>query len=499
MNLLSGFTSVPAITPAFNVGGGFDILTGAYYIGRWGQSILNGGLYSTVSIAGPANSFKSALIDYLHLTVCDRIKPYQLSKYCTENSSTYKRLQALCAKMPNMSKIDHSNEFLEPEEIKIRLTTIKEEMGDVYFSKMSKLSRFKASDKSIKRFTTPFRNAKGDPITMIQPTGLIIDSISAFMTTNVEEGMIANNNLGSSEQNTVWMRLGLAKKLLISELPGLCSRGSMFVGLTAHVGEEFELGGPMAPKKHKLTHAKKGTTMKGASKAFEYINTVLFEIQNVSLLNNKTYNTGVLYPANARDRGEETADLILIKLIAIRNKEGGSGNRLNVVVSQREGLLPHLTQFHHLKESKFFGLVGNDRNYALALLPDLPLSRTTVRNLIDNMPELRRALEITDELLQIKEYWDTPKDDLLCTPEELYNDIIALGYNWKTLLNTRGWWVFDEHLNDNLPELSTWDLLRIRKGLYKPYWLSRSWAKTEKPKGLLLDVLSQISEDEKYD
>ena len=60
--------------------------------------------------------------------------------------------------------------------------------------------------------------------------------------------------------------------------------------------------------------------------------------------------------------------------------------------------------------------------------------------------------------------------DLWCTPQELYKDIKEQGYDWDQLLSTRGYWMFD---NDKqaTPYLSTLDLLRMRKKLYKPHWL----------------------------
>jgi hypothetical protein len=67
--------------------------------------------------------------------------------------------------------------------------------------------------------------------------------------------------------------------------------------------------------------------------------------------------------------------------------------------------------------------------------------------------------------------WHTLQEGLLCTPKELYEDLIKAGYEWDTLLNTRGWWTHELGEADELPFLSTMDLLRMRKGLYHPYWL----------------------------
>ena len=62
-------------------------------------------------------------------------------------------------------------------------------------------------------------------------------------------------------------------------------------------------------------------------------------------------------------------------------------------------------------------------------------------------------------------------EGITCTPEELYNDIKALGYDWDVLLNTRGYWVIDQYEN-KVPYLNTLDILRMRKEKYFPYFLN---------------------------
>ena len=136
--------------------------------------------------------------------------------------------------------------------------------------------------------------------------------------------------------------------------------------------------------------------------------------------------------------------------------------------------MPALTEFHHIKTNNKYGIDGSNVNYALDLRPDVRLSRTTVRKKLDTDPLLVRAVNITSELLQIGKFHPQYIDNgLLCTPKELYDDIKAMGYDWDTLLNTRGWWTPDQYKKDILQYLSTIDLLKMRKGMYVPYWLSK--------------------------
>ncbi len=178
------------------------------------------------------------------------------------------------------------------------------------------------------------------------------------------------------------------------------------------------------------------------------------------------------YPREGEnDNTEMGTDLNIVTLRQLRSKSGPTGITLELIVSQNEGVLPSLTEFHYIKGNERFGLTGTLQHYALDLYPDVKLSRTTVRTKIDNDPKLRRALNITSELLQMHQLWTHLDPKLLCTPKELYDDLKAKGYDWnEEILITRGWWTLD---NDKHPVkfLSTMDLLRLRTGQYpKPYW-----------------------------
>jgi len=470
MNFLSSLSSIPPFRPAYNCGSMLDIPTGTYHFGEYGQSILSGGMPHILSVVGPGNAGKTSIIYHIALVATDRITPMGTSIYDSEVSSNYDRVNTFCKRLPNLSKIDHSDQYSDIENIKVKITSSAEELGDVYFDKILEIAEAK-KDKKITKLTTPFFTPEHKPILVIPPTISVIDSLSELKVTNNEESIVDKNSIGDSGMNILWMRQGGAKKQLITQLPNMAANASMHFLMTAHVGDEFEMG-MMAPKKHKLMFAKKGSKVTGTTKAFEFINNALYEIFNANMLNNKDYGTGVLYPAIESDRLPDCTDLTIVTLKLTRNKGGPSGAVVDLILSQREGVLPHLSMFHYIKESGRFGFEGNNTSYSLSLLPDVKIQRTTVRNIIDSNAFLQRALEITSEMLQIKELWATLPDDLMCTPQELYTDLKSLGYDWSILLNTRSWWTFKEYEQFELPQLTTLDLLSMRKGLYHPYWLN---------------------------
>ena len=163
-------------------------------------------------------------------------------------------------------------------------------------------------------------------------------------------------------------------------------------------------------------------------------------------------------------------DLQEIVIINLRNKGGKSGELMSIIYSQSQGVLPSLSEFHFIKTNKF-GLVGGNTTYSLAIYPEVKLSRTTIRNKIEEDAKLRCAITLTSDLLQIQMEWrDKIPENLWCDAETLYEDIKKLGYDWDQLLQTRNYWTFDQYENP-IPFLSAMDLLYMREGSYVPYWL----------------------------
>lgn len=485
MSLFSGISkaSTPYMRPYLNVGSIFDIVTGSgdYVFGAHGESIMNGGLAPTLSIAGPPNSFKTVVAKYFDMTAAERYKDYQSITYDSEGSFTWKRLNNLAKRYETLRQTDWSDPNLTDEQRKFFLTSNAEMLGDVFFDHIKEIADKKRADGKKLELTTPFVDPAGELMKTRVATGVTIDSLSALVVTSIQDNMIDKNEIGSKDLNTVFMRDGLVKKTLINQLPRLSSTnyGNMYFILTAHVGDEFNIDGPYAPTKHKLTHAKKGSKITGTTKAFEFLNAIIYEIQRVKLLQNSTSRTGVKYPLNEQDRHASASDLLEIMIKPTRNKAGGSGLPLYVVVSQREGLLPHLTQLHNMIDKDAcpygqWGIEGNTAShYALQLLPDVKVQRTTVRKTIDENEQFRRALEITCDMMQIKYYFTDLPEGFVCSPAELREDLTKMGYDWDVLLDTRPYWVPKEHEKGLKPFLSTMDLLRMRKGLYHPYWLPK--------------------------
>jgi hypothetical protein len=227
------------------------------------------------------------------------------------------------------------------------------------------------------------------------------------------------------------------------EIPYLAGYASNYFLMTAHLGEKVQMAsGPyqQMPVK-KLQHLRGDLVVKGVSSKFFFLLSNCWQVIDAKPYINQSTKAPE-YPRNSVENSDAgSMDLSVTTLKQLRSKSGPSGIMIELLVSQ-----------------------------TLDIYPEVKLSRTTVRSKIDEDPKLRRALNITAELSQLHQY-HRGLGDLLCTPKELYNGIKEQGYDWDMILSeTRGWWTLD---NDTAPGkfLSTKDLLEMRKGLYKPYWL----------------------------
>lgn len=455
---------------SINIGALLDVPTSVIITGAKGESIYNGGLGPITAIVGTGNNFKSTIMHYMMLSAANRVfesTPTQMISYDTEMNMSLERLETLADKFDHIPK--------NPIQGDNRAWTLTDKSlvaGNDWAVKINKYIDEKQKDKGSQSTYTPFR----DPYTkkelsMPTPTFVEIDSLSEFEAKSSMD--MLSKDLDSSETNTFAMKQGLFKSKFLSTVPGLAISSNTFFLITAQLGEKNEMkSGPamfQQPFKN-LQYLKQGEHIKGVSPKFFFLTHNAWYAHTAKLLINSGTNLPE-FPLDSSDN--QRTDLNIVKLTQLRGKNGPSGFTLSLVVSQTEGVLPSLTEFYHIKENGKFGIDGNDRSYHLDLYPDVNLSRTTVRSKLNTDPLLRRAVNITSELLQIDMFHkQIALQGLMCSPKELYEDIKKLGYDWNVLLNTRGYWTIDQYTNP-VPYLSTVDLLRMRKGLYEPYWLKK--------------------------
>lgn len=479
LNFNEYFADAPRVRPQMNLGCLFDIPNGRYHRGKNGESILNGGLAHLTGIAGRGNTFKSVLAHFMNLRVLDRYIKTALQIYDTEATVTFERVYQLAQHLPNIAGLDLQDEG------RLHLTDNTVMMGDEWFDKFRKFGDAKIKDAKKWTVNTPFLNPKTkEPIAIMIPTLSEVDSLSALITKSVD-AIYDKNKIGEAGANTDALRSAAAKTQMLLQMPTLTGQASMFCTMTAHVGDQHQLD-PYAPPAQKLAFLKQKSSLKNVPEKFTFLMNNLWYVLSAKPLQHKD-TKAPLYPRDQSDNMEGDTDLMILLVQNLRAKNGPTGMPFEVIVSQSEGVLVGLTEYNYLKNFDKFGLGGNDVRFFLDIYPDVQLMRTTIRGKLEEDAQLRRAMEITSELCQMKNLWDErnlweDEKDAMCTPKELYDDLKAKGYDWSRLLNTRGYWAFEGEDKDLPPYLSTKDLLRMRKGLYHPKWYGELKSAAEPPK-----------------
>lgn len=467
MNLQQPFSRAPFISPSINTGAGFDIPTGVWLQGKYGEWVLNGGYAYVTGWVGIANNFKSTLQRFQSFTASARMPQSTGNLYDTENNVSETRPAHLAEGIEDFGgePIFDTGRWVFTNSVTY--------IGNKWYEAQRDFLQEKAKQKSY--VDSPFLDRDGESLMkMMIPTFNDIDSFSRFETDDVIE-MQDKAELGDSKGNTIHMRQGLSKTNFLMQAPRLNAASYNYLSMTAHLGKETTMqqgGGGKEVPIQKLKYLKNGDKIKGTGDQFLFLTHNCWNCYDAAPYINDTTKIAE-YPTGG-DNVNKTkldTDLILVKVRCLRSKNGQSGMMLRVLASQQDGVLPSLTEFDTLKEGGRYGLVGTVQNYALAIYPDVKLSRTTVRDKIDEDRRLRRALNILMEMYQMKTLWNSGMGaDVDTTPEELYENIKKAGYNWDMILETRGWWTYN---NDQqpIPFLSSMDILMMAKGKYHPYWL----------------------------
>lgn len=462
-DLTPPFKRAPDIRVMYNIGALFDIPTGEYIFGKHGESLLNGGLSPLTGVVGIGNNFKTTIADYFALSTLNRYNDSTYSKYDTELNVLKSRQAHLAESFETLRSPNN------PVDTGRYIITDKEMYwANEWYEEFKKFSDMKVKAMPTIIRITPFVDKDKKNTLVSPPTIQSVDSFTKFETQDVADISEANE-LGDSGANTIFMRQGVSKKRFLSDIPTHIAKSNSPMILVAHVGKTINMD-LRAPPVVKLKYLKNGDTLKGVTDDFTFLTTVCWQCQNTTpYINDGT--KGPEYPKDSNDDMKGDTDLNLVTLVLLRNKSGRSGLAMQILVSQQDGVLPSLSEFHYLKTNDRYGFEGNDRNYNMALLPDVKLSRTTVRGKLDSDPMLRRAMNISSEMCQIFMLWTT-MEKYRCTPKEMYDTLKEKGYDWNILLKTRGYWTFNNEDPDKLPYLSTKDLLRMMKDEYFPFWMN---------------------------
>ncbi len=485
LQLAPDFELAPALKILLNIGGCLDIPTGTWVKGLHGEHLLNGGLGFITGMVGIGNNFKTTALHGMTLQGMARV----FESCALPEKKTQKKLQRLKTsnstydtevniQEPRLKTLAHAIRTFTRLGMNLidekfwRITDKTVYWGNEWFEIFKDFLKHKRKNADAYKLLTPFPDRDGKTLlSVLLPTFGGVDSLTDFQSEKEEE-MMDDNELGASGGNTLFMKGGLIKTRLLTELPALTGGAYHFIGLTAQLNKELAMGGPPGgasqPTK-KLQYLKNGDRIVGATNKFTYATSICFNAYNAAPLTDKDRMAEYPHPSGSKGVGD--TDLNTVKLTVLRNKNGPTGITITAVVTQREGYHFELTEFHNIRENGRFGIIGKGSYYTLALYPECAVQRTTIRAKIDEDAKLRRAINITSEMQQMSDFMPDIWAEYGCTPEELHADLLKAGYDWDLLLSTRGYWLFNNDTNP-VPFLSSYDLLRMRKGEYFPYWMT---------------------------
>lgn len=461
-------------TPRFPIHPLVDIVTGELMKCEKGDYVINGGYSPHMGVTGKGNSNKTLIILSFIMTFLIRNRHCFVDgqMYETENTLEFMRCMQIALGMATIFGCDEA----EKQEIQdyilenFVLRASKDIGANAWYDELNTLcsARVKANKDKI---VLPFRDLKGNPVTVFTPHACGVDSFSALEPEMVAEKFLDSNTAGSSDNNTMYLKEAGAKTQMLSKWVNQNPKASIYMFSSAHMGDSINLD-PRSPPEKKNMFMKQAHKLKNVPEKYYFYITTLFFVNGSTTLYNNPTDKVPMYPMDSGDKEKRDNKDILLELIVLRNKYGQSGVFIPLIANQNQGIDWHLSAFHFIRTNGKYGFEGNDQNYVLSLLPDCKLNRSVVRRKLLENANLRRVVDIICEMQLLYRYkFDKIDARYRCTPKELYDGIIELGYDWDVLLNTRGYYTIN-HYDDPVLPLSTYDLLRMRVGDYVPYWMA---------------------------
>lgn len=455
------FTDSP-FQPYLNTGTLYDVQTGVFVPGTHGGAVLNGGFSNTNGFIGRQQMFKSTVM-FSHEMRAMSYYPgsesytldteFSLKKDRQARFSPYHNHADLCSRM-----VIQTPAFKTAEE---------------FFEDIKKLAAEKLAHRDDYLVESPIIDPRtGKALMMLLPTFVNYDSWSKMFSSNMQT-TFDTKTLGSSDTNMVYMRDGNIKKMIMTQLPTLGTRAGIYFMLSAHIGDKYELN-PYAPSPKSLQHMRASEKLKEVGSDFNFLVSNTLEMRTVQLLVDGEKEC--LYPIP----GGSDVELSEVTAIMQRGKNNMSGLQLPLVVSQADGVLSDLTNYHYLKKNEYFGLLGNKNTHKPAM-SDVSVGRTTIRQKLTD-PKVARTIELLAQLCYIQDNWVTTgtEVDFMMKPDLLAEKLLASdGPYLDDVTGSRGWWTYDK--KNTQPYLSLYDVLAIAQGTYRAKGVSLAGMTTTKP------------------
>lgn len=462
MSYAENWKPAPPFFPMPNTGTILDISAGFWVDGHKDQRILNGGFALFWCIAALPNMFKSVLAAYCSGCVLRAFDQAVMHVHDTETTIVEERVERMTRLAMNIKVANYRIPENLIDEGRMFFTSSVDYNATELLNMVKSFAKKRlATEKQIELEIINPKTKK--PYLYYNPVIEFWDSLSGMKAESAET-MLEDGDVGTKDLNMLAMRVNMGKSQIVEQAPDLTAKHGIYLLTTAHVGQQYQLD-PHKPNVKTLKFLKGEVKLKRVPENLSFQTGNCYVISGYSQL----ATSGMPDFPHSPGEDQKSSDLIELKLVNMRGKFGPSGDQLTIVVSQKEGVLPYLSNFLYLKDNDRFGLLGSVQNYSLALMPEYSMRRTNLRTKFRESFQAQRACQVLMEMHYMFTRWESFDEALVCEPTQLYEEIKAMGYDWNLLLDTRFWFSpIADSTNANF--LSTYDLLNMRVGKYHPYW-----------------------------
>ena len=421
---------------SFNTGTMFDLGTGKYSLGVDGEWYLNGGLLPHINsfVALPGN-YKSTLANSMVRRSHGIYKDSELIINDTEDSLDKDKDRA----NRMAEELSRSEDILWLKGIDYDLDTFDAFLKDYCAKK-------EAASKSL-MCQTPFIDERtGEQISVMAPTYVFIDSLTEMVCAGEEDLLEGEKSkgIGDSRANTVYMLDGNKKTIFLRTMRRRCQKYNIVFVMTGHYDKVIQMD-MYNPNPKETLFSKQDYKVKGCGSKLKFLTSIYARCAASVLVDS---NKEALYA----DGNTPDKDLHEVDVVLERCKTANAGEMIPYVCSQSNGLLNAVTNYHYLRLHDYYGLLGNKMKQQTVFLPDVTVSRNTVREIANSNYEFRRALELTAQYCFIKNNWNhaTFAFDFKKDPKEIMDALMSdKNRDIKSeILNSRGYWTFMDQKDD---------------------------------------------------
>ena len=354
-----------------------DYILGYRVMPEGGESYNNLGIASGsyVLVMGKSSTGKTA---FVIKTCVNIVKPFfdrggTILHFDNERATTYQRVHSLT----DVSMDTLKESYIIRQE-KVSIDDMKASIFELYKEKTENKEKYE--------YDTGKLNEFGEPIKLLVPTCVIIDSI-ANLTENFKE--LKDDKNESIGTQTDRMRLTGEIGRFFNEIMNFLNEANIIVFAINHIKVNPQLG--FIPTPSEMLYLKQDETLPGGRTQYNLAHLAL----KFTAIGSEKY-----------DKSEEGFDGFMNKIEIIKSRTNADGKTVNLIYDKESGHSPIRSTVEALKELGF--VTGNKNGYSFTTDPDK--NKFTLANMEESFNEKRELYKIMIETAKpiFSEYLGTP-------------------------------------------------------------------------------------------